>query len=141
LQNVGGASFNDILQERLKTGPTFDLGFGETTLGDIGSATDDKIKSGKGKAGEILSAFKGRLMALLSGLPSGPKEDNSNATVGGMNYRPEATAFEKMGFVFSGGTGSALDYGKQTATNTKNTVAMLGEIRDKIGNNHDFSND
>lgn len=131
LKDFKADSFSDIMKDRKDDGVKFfsdDNGF-------------DNVKSdSSARLKEALASIKKisePLAAMVNGLVSrAPKPDASKVIPRGGNtlasesytYKPEFTAFEKMGFVMGGSSNPATEHARRTADATQKTATLMETV-------------
>jgi hypothetical protein len=129
-------TFSQILQDRKDRG----LEIGLVTLKEIGGQANKDLQNAIGKMQTIFAPFN----LMVDGLAArAPKAKGAGAQTPGnsgaaldaatSHYKPEVTAFEKMGFVMGGGANPMLDLNRRTATGVEKTVNLLTSINRLLG--------
>lgn len=101
-------SFSDIMSDEKKNGLKFNVGSGDFGLDDISADADARWKEMKEKLKNLSVPLMNFVDGLVARAPKvkGAGSPNTNKgldlTTTKTNYKPEATPFEKMGFVMGG---------------------------------------
>lgn len=123
-----GPTFEEIYAERKAEGVKFNLGSGESGIGDINADANTRNQEALNRFRKKWDPYWAKISNYADRAPKAEETGGAGrlSEVLGAGYAPNRTELEKMGLVFRGGV--TTDHAATTARNTGRTVQLLEKM-------------